>query len=107
MSLLSVEVLQSIEINLQSPFSVMYNESQKETRNRLFLVKFLTKFLMGLTFVRGLKTKKVSIDLMRVVSKFDHSSLIIEFGGETDRMIFPLQSSGTLWFSVTEATLQD
>ena len=44
---------------------------------------------------------------MRVVSKFDHSSLIIEFGGETDRMIFPLQSSGTLWFSVTEATLQD
>ena len=62
---------------------------------------------MGLTFVRGLKTKKVSIDLMRVVSKFDHSSLIIEFGGETDRMIFPLQSSGTLWFSVTEATLQD
>ena len=49
---------------------------------------------------------------MRVVSKtsfitYNHSSLIIEFGGETDRMIFPLQSSGTLWFSVTEATLQD
>ena len=44
---------------------------------------------------------------MRDVSKFDHPSLIIVFGGETDRMIFPLQSSGTLWFSVTEATLQD
>ena len=61
MSLLSVEVLQSIEINLQSPFSVMYNESQKETKNRLLLVKFLTKFKMGLTFVRGLKTKKYQL----------------------------------------------
>ena len=53
--------IQSIEIDLQSTFSVMCNESQKETKNRLLLVKFLTQFLMGLTFVRGLKTKKYQL----------------------------------------------
>ena len=69
--------------------------------------KLLQKKIFKRSIRRRIKDKKVSIDLMRVVSKFDHPSLIIEFGGETDRMIFPLQSSGTLWFSVTEATLQD
>ena len=44
--------------------------------------------------VRGkLGDNKVSIDLTKLGPKFDHPSLIMGFSGETDRMIFPLQSS--------------